>query len=111
LQNCYAFSTHLTHRFGATGGPLRPEITIGKAAVACIFFLTGFRTELSDLGHAAKNHKLNAFTQGYNLLVLPPIGWGTAKVSYTASNVYELMESIARVDVVPYCCGYRNVVC
>jgi predicted Na+-dependent transporter len=92
LQNCYAFSTHLIHRFGATGGPLRPEITIGKAAVACIFFLTGFRTELSDLGHAAKNHKLNAFTQGYNLLVLPPIGWAAAKVSQSDDSAVYILQ-------------------
>jgi solute carrier family 10 (sodium/bile acid cotransporter), member 7 len=48
---------------GKNGGMLRPELFIGKFGVMLIFLLSGLSLELSQLGKAAFNHKLNALIQ------------------------------------------------
>lgn len=60
---------------GKTGGVLRPEYYVGKWGVGVIFLLTGLGMEFSDLEAAATNTKINTMIQGYNLGVLPFVGW------------------------------------
>eukprot|EP00611_Tribonema_gayanum_P023169 TRINITY_DN4815_c0_g1_i3.p1 TRINITY_DN4815_c0_g1~~TRINITY_DN4815_c0_g1_i3.p1 ORF type:complete len:428 (+),score=125.53 TRINITY_DN4815_c0_g1_i3:104-1285(+) len=86
---------------GCTGGPLRPELVVGKAAIAAIFFLTGFRTELRDLGFAAKNTRLNALVQGFNLGLLPIVGLGAGKALAALRMSPVLCEGVTAMMCLP----------
>jgi len=50
-------------KLGIDGGPLKPELLIGKFGVMTIFFLSGLSLELSELKDAVRNHRLNLSIQ------------------------------------------------
>ncbi len=53
--------------FGATGGPLRPEITISKIAISIIFFINGIALNLNSSPSEMKSSvKTNSFIQIFN---------------------------------------------
>lgn len=64
----------LNPALGATGGPLRPEVTISKLAIFIIFFINGIALELAgDPEQAAKSAKSNLFIQLFNFGAIPII--------------------------------------
>lgn len=64
----------LNPSIGATGGPLRPEITISKLAIFIIFFINGIALELAgDPEEVAKSAKSNLFIQMFNFGFIPII--------------------------------------
>lgn len=59
--------------WGATGGPLRPELTISKIGVFTIFFINGVALSLSSSSpdEVSTATKTNALIQVYNFLAIP----------------------------------------
>ncbi|CAM9970705.1 unnamed protein product, partial [Discosporangium mesarthrocarpum] len=83
---CAVAFARLAPAVGATGGLLRPEITVNKAGkvyvgtwrkgcVAIIFFLVGLSTRLGELAGAALNVRLNLLVQLFSFVALPGLGW------------------------------------
>ncbi|CAM9861473.1 unnamed protein product [Chrysoparadoxa australica] len=60
---------------GRTGGPLRPELTVGTFGVGLIFFIVGLSIKTQDLGDAAVNVRLNGFIQSCSFLLMPALGY------------------------------------
>jgi solute carrier family 10 (sodium/bile acid cotransporter), member 7 len=56
---------------GKNGGVLRPELFIGNYGVTLVFLLSGLSLELSQLGKAASNVKLNALIQLVTFVAWP----------------------------------------
>lgn len=56
---------------GATGGPLKLELTVGKYGCVAIFFLAGLGLRLSELARAAASFRLNAAVQVAGFVVWP----------------------------------------
>lgn len=73
-------AARLAPAIGATGGLLRPELTVNKAGVSFVFFLVGLAIKLGELAGAALNVRLNVLIQGFSLGVLPAVGMGLARV-------------------------------
>lgn len=64
----------LNPALGATGGPLRPEVTISKLAIFIIFFINGIALELAgNPEQVAKSAKSNLFIQLFNFGFIPVI--------------------------------------
>ncbi len=61
--------------FGATGGPLRPELTT-KLGVAVIFLLQGLVLPLAALRRGAGHWRLHWLVQSFTFLLFPLIGLG-----------------------------------
>jgi len=58
--------------FGATGGPLRPEITISKMAVFIIFFINGIALSIKGSPQELRNSfKTNSLIQFFSFFFLP----------------------------------------
>ncbi|TFJ82839.1 hypothetical protein NSK_005846 [Nannochloropsis salina CCMP1776] len=60
--------------FGRIGGPLAPEWTVNTVGVSVIFLLSGLSLKLQELTSAAKDFKLNAAIQAFNLGAGPLLG-------------------------------------
>ncbi|EWM21704.1 sodium bile acid cotransporter 7, partial [Nannochloropsis gaditana] len=60
--------------FGRIGGPLAPEWTVNTVGVSVIFLLSGLSLQLQELTSAAKDFKLNAAIQAFNLGAGPLLG-------------------------------------
>ena len=56
---------------GCTGGPLRPELTVGWGATCGIFLLSGLTLPTSELAEAAFRVREHAAIQTFNLAFLP----------------------------------------
>jgi sodium/bile acid cotransporter 7 len=62
---------YVSPTFGATGGPLKLELTVGKYGCMAIFFLAGLGLRLSELARAAASFRLNAAVQFAGFVVWP----------------------------------------
>ncbi|KAJ1623963.1 putative sodium bile acid cotransporter [Pavlovales sp. CCMP2436] len=68
-------AAHMAPWLGETGGPLRPELTVGKLGCSTIFFLSSLSLRLSDLTKAATSVRLNALVQLTSLGAWPAVTW------------------------------------
>jgi len=60
---------------GCTGGPLRPELTVGWGATCGIFLLSGLTLPTSELAAAASRVRDHTAIQTFNLALLPLGMW------------------------------------
>lgn len=74
-------------QIGRISGPLKPEFTINTIGVSLIFLLSGLSLKVQELASAAKDFKLNAAIQTFNLGAGPLLGLA-----------FQPLFALARVD-------------
>lgn len=91
----------LAPNFGATGGPLAPELTVKYGAIAVIFFMSGLSLNISDMKKAVVQYRLHAFIQLFTFLFVPVcVKIITSLLRFAGINEW-VLKGLITVSVMP----------